>query len=89
MQRYWLRMKGGGGEIEKEKVRVALKNSGYPDWVLNEGKQLGKRQKMREDEMQGQGGENRQEEAKKAFVVLPYMKGVTERLQRAYQQYNI
>ena len=29
------------------------------------------------------------DEPTKAFVVLPYMKGVTERLQKAYKQHNI
>ena len=74
---------------EKEKVRVALRNCGYPDWALKEGEQLGKREKRREEEMQGQDGENRLDELKNAFVVLPYMKGVTERLRRAYKQHNI
>ena len=39
--------------------------------------------------MQGHNGENRRLEPTKAFVVLPYMKGVTERLKRAYKQNNI
>ena len=37
-------------KIEKEKVRVALKNCDYPDSALKEGDQLGKRQKRREEE---------------------------------------
>ena len=32
---------------------------------------------------------DRQEEPMQAFVVLPYMKGVTVRLQRAYKQHSI
>ena len=74
----------GRVKIEKEKLRVALRNCGYPDWVLKEGEQVGKREKRSEEEMQERDGENRQEEPKEAFVVLPYMKGVTERLQRTY-----
>ena len=42
-----------------------MKNCGYPDWDLKEGEHLGKRQKRREEEMQGQDGKNRQEELKK------------------------
>ena len=38
--------------------------------------------------MKRQGVKDRQEQPKKAFVVLPYMKGVTKRLQRAYKQHN-
>ena len=74
---------------EKEKVRVALTNCGYPEWALKEEQQLGKRQKMMEEEMKGQGGKDRQEEPMKGFVVLLYMKGVTVRMQRAYRQHNI
>ena len=52
---------------------------------MKEGEQLGKR---REEEVDGQDGKNRLEKPKQAFVVLPYMKGVTERLQRAYEKDN-
>ena len=79
----------GRVKIEKENVRVALRNCGYPDSALKEGEQLGKREMRKEEDMQGQDGENRLEEPKNAFVVLPYMKGVTDRLHRAYKQHNI
>ena len=39
--------------------------------------------------MKGHGAKAGQWEPKKAFMVLPYMKGVTEMLQRAYKQYSI
>ena len=64
-------------------------NCGYPELTLKEGEELGKRQKRREEEMKGQGVKDREEDPKKAFVVLLYMKGVTERLQRACKQHNI
>ena len=53
-----------------------------------EGEQLEKRQKRREKEVDGQGGKDRQEKNKKAYEVLLYnvMKGVTERLQGAYNK---
>ena len=54
-----------------------------------EGEQLGTRQKWREEERKRQCVKDRQEGTKKAFVVLLYMKGVMERLQRAYEQHNI
>ena len=34
----------GRVKIEKEKVRVALRDCSYPDWALKEGEQLGKRE---------------------------------------------
>ena len=64
----------------KEKVRVALRYFPYPEWAFKEGEQLGKREKMREEERKGQDAKERQEEPKKAFVELPYMKGITDRL---------
>ena len=61
----------------------------YLEWALKEGEHVGKRWQRREEEMKGQGVKDRQEEPKKAFVVLPYMKGVTKQLQRAFKQHNI
>ena len=39
--------------------------------------------------MDGHGDKDRQEKLKKAYVVLPYMKGVMQRLQRAYKKHDI
>ena len=55
---------------------MALKNCGYSEWALKEGYQLGKRHKRRDEEVEGQGGKDRQEEPKKTFVSLLYMKRV-------------
>ena len=83
-------MKGGGRrKTAKEKVRVSLRNCGYPEWALKEGEQIGRRRKRREEEMKGQGWKEWQREPKKAFMVLQCMKGVMERVQRAYKQHNI
>ena len=46
-------------KTQQEKVRVALRNCGYLEWTLNEGEQLGKTQKKREEEVDGQGGKDR------------------------------
>ena len=47
-----------------------------------EGKETARKETEEEEgEVKGQGGKDRQEEPKKAFVVLAYMKGATERLQ--------
>ena len=39
--------------------------------------------------MYGQDGKDRQEKSKNVYAVLPYMKGVTERLERAYKKHDI
>ena len=46
-------------KTEKEKVRVTLRNCGYPDQALKEGEQLGKRQKWREEKVERQGVKDR------------------------------
>ena len=70
-------------------MTVALRNYGYPELALQKGEQLGKRQKRREEDEEGQDVKDRQEKPKNASVVLLYLKGVIERLQRAYQKHNI
>ena len=56
--------------IEKEKVRVALRHCGYPEWALKEGEQLGKRQKRRDEEKKGQSVKERREEPKNSITIL-------------------
>ena len=76
-------------KIEKDTVRTALCNCGYPEWGLKEGELLDKKQVRKEEEKRQhpeQEGEKRQP---KAQAVLPYMKGLTERLQRAYRKHNV
>ena len=50
----------GRMKAEKEKVRVVLRNCGYPEWDLKEGEQLAQRQKRSEEEMKRQGVKDRQ-----------------------------
>ena len=68
-----------------------MRNCGYLEWALKEEEQMGKkRQERREEETEGQGVQERQEEKlKKAYVVLSYMNRVIERLQKAYNKYDI
>ena len=68
-------------EIERNKIRVALKNCGYPDWAITEGEQPKRDKKQRDTESRDKGVPN--------FVILPYMKGVTERLRHSYNKYHV
>ena len=56
-------------------VRKALKRCGHPNWSLNrkKSKKNGKREK----------------EEKRGKVVLPYVKGVSERMGRVFKKYNL
>ena len=68
---------------EKEKVRVALRTCGYPEWALKEGELEGKRDRKKE------GGEQHEEKKPKGYVVVPYSKGVSERLRRVFGKHGI
>ncbi len=68
--------------VEKEKIRKALMLSGYSEWSLNEGEQLGKKVKSKKKDQE-------QREKDNGFAVLPYVKGVSERLQRCFKKHNI
>ncbi|KAI8487986.1 hypothetical protein Bbelb_344340 [Branchiostoma belcheri] len=69
---------------EKEKVRDALRHCGYPEWALKEGdNNLTNGKKRNKDRT----SENK-ERHPASYAVLPYNKGVTERLKRAYSKHN-
>lgn len=69
---------------EKEKIKSALRLCRYPEWALNEGEQLGKKAKKdKKKEME------KEKEKPRGYVVLPYIKGVSERLQRCFQKRQI
>ena len=74
--------------IKKEKVKVAFRICGYPEWALKEGELRGKRQLMKEEETQ-KGSDQVEGKKMRQYAVLPYMKGVTERLQRAFMKHDI
>ncbi len=67
---------------EKDKVRTALRFCGYPEWALKEGEWKRKRKENEE-------GSQQEEKKPKGFVVIPYTKGVSERLKRVYGKHGI
>ena len=62
---------------EMEHVRKALKRCGHPNWSLNrkKGKKDVKRMKDKEE--------------RRGRVVLPYVKGVSEKMGRIFKKYNL
>ena len=67
-------------KVEKEKIRTALRNCGYPEWALKEGEQRGKKRDTERKE------ENTETEKPVGYAVLPYVKGLSERLQRIFKK---
>ena len=69
----------------EETVRAALRICGYPEWALKEGELRGKRQ-LRKAEKKQKVVNQIEVGKSKRYQVLPYVKGVTERLQRAFKK---
>ena len=65
-------------KVEKDKVKVALRRCGYPEWALKEGDVQSKKRQDQNKE----GKEQVDEAITKGIAVLPYM---SEILQRVYQ----
>ena len=72
-------------KIEMGKVRVALRTFGYLEWALKEGEvveetgEKGARATARYDQVE--------EKKCKQYAVLPFIKGVTKRLHRAFRKH--
>ena len=73
-------------EKERRKISHDLRQCGYPTWALKQGAERGKKGKDRDKENRGQGMPSRE---KPESIVLPYCKGLSERLGRIYNKYNI
>ena len=72
-------------EADKEKeiahIEQALKQCGYPAWSFKKAKDQREHHKTKE---KGQKTEN-----SKAMVVIPYVQGVSEKVNSLFRQYNI
>ena len=73
-------------ESEIEHVEKALARCGYPEWTFNKVKQQIKQKKETVPKQRKQKDPNKRS---KCMVVIPYIKGVTEKLQRVYKKHNI
>ena len=67
-------------------MKEALRHCGYPEWALKEGEERSKRQKLREELRKGKDQEI---EKPKGYAVVPYVRGVTERLKRVFKKHGI
>ncbi|XP_019627206.1 PREDICTED: uncharacterized protein LOC109472073 [Branchiostoma belcheri] len=72
-------------DVMMEKVRVALRHCGYPEWALREGENNSRKDKSSKE----QSKTGKQEQLPASYLVLPYIHGVTERLKRVYAKHNV
>ena len=72
-------------EKEEKHIRQALKACQYPAWAINKGKREAQRNKT------GQTKKKKKDTKveHRGMVTLPYVRGVTERIQRAMRKHHI
>ncbi|XP_072035701.1 uncharacterized protein [Amphiura filiformis] len=68
---------------EEIKIRTALTECGYPKWSLDRVKQQMKDKKPKAKE------KKKDDTPSKGMVVIPYVEGLAERLQRIFKKHNI
>ena len=69
-------------EEEEYKIRNALSQCGYPKWAIEKVKN-----QMKENKNKTKGGKvDTKKEKSNGMVVIPYMQGVSERLQRVFKK---
>ena len=71
---------------EEKKVQEALQTCGYPSWTFEKVKNQMQSVKPKKDRAKDKKDDNNRS---KGMVVLPYVKGVTERVSRSMMSYNI
>jgi hypothetical protein len=69
--------------IEEEYIKSALRHNGYPDWSFDKVK------KLRAEPKKKVNTKKTTDQRSRGYVTLPYIKGVTERVQRIYRSHNI
>ncbi len=67
---------------EKENIRKALNTCGYPNWVINKGTRIVEEPEKRKEKPQG-------EKKKKGLAVIPYVKGLGEKIKRILKSHNV
>ena len=72
--------------IEEERVCAALRNCGYREWAMNKVKdQMTKKSQTKVKKSNPKPSESKS----KGMVVIPYVNGVAECVQRVYKKYNV
>ena len=73
--------------IEEERVRAALRTCGYPEWAMNKVKeQMANKNQVKAAK---KAKPMPKEKQSKGMVVIPYVNGLSERIQRVYKKHNV
>ena len=71
-------------KVEKDKIKQALKQFGYPDWTVKKVKQdrVNKQNKPK-------AKKSKETPSTRTSVTIPYIQGVTEKLQRIFREHRV
>ena len=74
-------------KVEEDKIRKALKQCGYPEWTVNKVKtdKVNKQAKAKPKPRK----EKNKATTRRTLVTVPYIQGLTEKLQRIYHSHQI
>ena len=67
---------------EKKHLSTALKQCGYPEWVIKKGME-------QKDQSREPPGNEKENSRQKGMVILPYIKGLGEKLRRIFKKSGI
>ena len=74
--------------VEEQAIVTALKNNGYQKWAINKLMKQHQDGKQNKDKNKNKQKVDKQYKDRK-LVVLPYMKGTTERLKKLFKKYDV
>ncbi|XP_072051693.1 uncharacterized protein [Amphiura filiformis] len=74
-------------EQEENKIKTALNNCGYPDWTIEKVKD--QMEKKPTNKKPTKKHNNTDTPKKRNLAVIPYVQGLSERIQRIYKKYDI
>ena len=73
--------------IEEERVRAALRTRGFPEWAMNKVKE--KMANKNQVKAAKKAKPMPKEKQSKGMVVISYVNGLSERIQRVYKKHNM
>jgi hypothetical protein len=76
-------------EEEENRIKKAITNCGYPMWAFDKAKQqMGRKAEMNNTKEKKKADKQDTTETK-GMVVIPYVEGLSEKLQRIFRKHNI
>ena len=79
----------GDKQQERDTIRTALKTCGYPEWTMGVVKQQMDNREERKEEKKSKRKERQDQDKSRGMVILPYVKGLSEKVARLLKKRKI